>query len=228
MFRALGTAGTGGGALILAQTFTGTVPSRTGIVYYVTDAEALLTPLTFSKTGGSANLTINTATGAVSATAAIAVGAVQTIIGGILAAAADGSYTPFVATLTGAVTVPEAPTITGLTVLGDQISVAYTDGYNGGSAVTDHQLWRATSSGAEVLIGTIGTTSPYANTSLTRGATYFYMLKSVNTVGAGASSVEATATISLTSREWVGPAGIISETGTRQWVGGSMLIQETL
>ncbi|TXN43595.1 GDSL-type esterase/lipase family protein [Methylobacterium sp. WL7] len=90
-------------------------------------------------------------------------------------------------------TAPAAPTIT-LTPGTAQISVAWTDGAANGAAITSHKLYRGTASGSRALVGTIGTTSPYTDTGLTNGTTYFYSLSAVNSAGEGAQSTEVSTT----------------------------------
>lgn len=97
-----------------ARVLAFTVPLQTGAVCTV-PSFGLLAPVTFAKTGGNANLSINAATGAISATAALTAGASQILTGKVTGA--DGCVIPFVATLTGAVAalapVIARPAVTG-------------------------------------------------------------------------------------------------------------------
>lgn len=93
----------------------------------------------------------------------------------------------------GAVVAPAAPTMT-LTAGNGQVSIAWTDGATGGSAITSHKLYRGTVSGSLSLVGTITTASPYVDAGLTNGTAYFYQLTAVNGAGESVRSAEATTT----------------------------------
>jgi len=86
------------GSYVRAQIMTITVPLTAGLVTTVSDF-SLLAPVAFAKTGGNANLSINTATGGISATVALTAGEVQTISGTITGA--DAVVLPFTVTMTG-------------------------------------------------------------------------------------------------------------------------------
>lgn len=103
------------------------------------------------------------------------------IIGGLLIIAPIGA------------TVPAAPTIT-LGAGSGQVTITWTDGSNGGATITSHKLYRGTVSGSRTLIGTISTASPYVDTGLTNGTTYYYSLSAVNSVGEGLQSAQVSAT----------------------------------
>src|SRR5207244_10993979 len=51
-----------------------------------------------------------------------------------------------------------------------------------------------TASGAESLLTTIGNVSSYTDTTVTNGATYFYVVRAVNGIGEGVPSNEVSAT----------------------------------
>jgi hypothetical protein len=91
------------------------------------------------------------------------------------------------------VTLPAAPTI-ALTAGNGQVSIAWTDGATGGSAITGHKLYRGTGAGGESLVGTITSASPYVDMGLANGAAYYYKLSAVNAAGEGALSAEQSAT----------------------------------
>ncbi|MGU3286441.1 beta strand repeat-containing protein [Methylobacterium mesophilicum] len=119
----------------------------------------------------------------------------STLVGGdIYTIAGVATGAPVTVTVPSApATAPAAPTIT-LTPGAAQVSVAWTDGATNGAAITSHKLYRGTASGSRALVGTIGTTSPYTDTGLTNGTTYFYSLSAVNSVGEGAQSAEVSTT----------------------------------
>ncbi len=93
-------------------------------------------------------------------------------------------------------TVPAYPNLT-VTPGNGQNTIAWTDGSTGGSPITGHKLYRSTSPGAEALLGTITTASPYVDTGLTNGTAYYYRLSATNAVGEGAQSAEVSATPAL-------------------------------
>lgn len=112
-------------AALRAKVITQPIPLVTGTVLTVS-TYGLLGPVVFTKSGGSANLTINSSTGAISAAAALTAGQQQSLTGTVTGA--DGVVLPFTANLTGAVL------LNALTL-------------SGGSATTGN-LWTATISGA--------------------------------------------------------------------------------
>jgi hypothetical protein len=185
--------GNGGGRAPRAASLTTTVPAQPGALLTV-GKRGLLAPVSYARIAGSSNLTIDSASGSVSATAALGAGATQSLSGTIKAA--DGCVIPFALSLTGAAaapTVPASPTVT-LTAGDGQVSVAWSDGADGGSAITGHKLYRGTSASGETLVGTIAGASPYVDAGLTDGTTYFYKLSAVNALGEGAQSAEQSAT----------------------------------
>lgn len=90
-------------------------------------------------------------------------------------------------------TTPAAPSLS-LTPGDGQISIAWTDGSTGGSAITSHNLYRGTTSGSLTLLGLIMSSSPYVDSTVTNGTTYYYKIAAVNDVGEGALSTEQSAT----------------------------------
>jgi len=62
---------------------------------------------------------------------------------------------------------------------------------NGGSAVTSYNVYRATTAGAETLLGSAGNATTFSDTGLTNGTTYYYQVSAVNAVGEGSRSAEA-------------------------------------
>jgi hypothetical protein len=94
----------------------------------------------------------------------------------------------------GGATVPAAPTLGALTAGSGQITIPWTDGADGGASITSHKLYRGTSAGSLSLVGTIMSGSPYTDTGLTNGTTYYYAISAVNAVGEGAQSNVQSAT----------------------------------
>src|SRR4051812_11045842 len=91
----------GGGGVSRAQTINVNVPLTTGLLTTVS-TYGLLATVAWAKTSGNANLTINTSTGGISATAALTAGATQSLVGTVTGS--DGVVLPFTANLTGQIT----------------------------------------------------------------------------------------------------------------------------
>jgi hypothetical protein len=82
-------------------------------------------------------------------------------------------------------TVPSAPTITLIAAGNTQLTVAFTAGSDGGSAITDYEY--STDNG--ITFTSVGTTSlSIVITGLINGTTYQVVIRAVNSVGTGASS----------------------------------------
>ena len=93
----------------------------------------------------------------------------------------------------GSPTVPGAPTLAASG--GDAVvHLAWSAPSDGGSSITNYNVYRATSSGAEVLLTTLGKITSFDDTSVTNGTTYYYEVSALNSVGEGAQSNEASAT----------------------------------
>lgn len=93
-------------------------------------------------------------------------------------------------------TVPAAPTL-ALTPSDGQVSIAWTDGATGGSAITARRLYRSTTSGFTPGPGNLIATSPtfpYADTGLTNGTAYYYKGIAANVIGDSAASTQQSAT----------------------------------
>lgn len=173
-----------GGGSARAKTFTASVPLTTGLLTTVSSF-GLLAPVTFAKTGGNANLTL-ASNGQISAAAALTSGATQSLTG--TATGSDGVVFPFTANLTGAVSVPAAPTVT-LAAGNGQISIAWVDGSNGGAAITAHTIYV---NGAAML--PISSASPYVLTGLANGVAVNIEVSAINSAGEGAKSAVQSAT----------------------------------
>ena len=93
------------------------------------------------------------------------------------------------------ITVPGTPIGLGATLGNGQVDLAWTaPSSNGGSAITGYDVYRSTSSGTEVLVQSLISTTSFTDTGLTNGTTYFYMVSAVNGAGEGGLSGEASAT----------------------------------
>jgi hypothetical protein len=65
---------------------------------------------------------------------------------------------------------------------------------DGGSPVTNYEVWRGETSGAEVLLTTVGNVASFTDTTVTNGTPYYYQVAAVNSVGPGPRSNEQSAT----------------------------------
>jgi hypothetical protein len=81
------------------------------------------------------------------------------------------------------ITTPGAPTITSITPGNQQLSVAFSPPFNGGSSIFGYEY--SVNSGSFV---TVGTSSPITITGLTNGTDYSIVLRAINSVGEGATS----------------------------------------
>jgi cytochrome c biogenesis protein CcdA/fibronectin type 3 domain-containing protein len=64
---------------------------------------------------------------------------------------------------------------------------------NGGSPITNYQVWRGASSGTETFLTNVYPNLWFKDTGLTNGQTYYYLIKAENAVGLGPSSNEVSA-----------------------------------
>src|SRR4051794_29169637 len=95
-----------------------------------------------------------------------------------------------------ALTVPGAPTITAATGGDRQVSLTWSaPGSNGGSAITGYRIYRSSVSGGEVLLVSVGVWGSYVDSGLVNGATYYYQVSAVNSVGESGRSVERSAVV---------------------------------
>jgi hypothetical protein len=112
-------------------------------------------------------------------------------------------------------TVPDAPTITLVTAGNTQLTVTFTEGSDGGSAITDYEY--STDNGS-TFTSASSTSSPIIITGLLNGTTYQVVIRAVNAVGMGALSnaVAGVPTYTVTSfttvgsTAWTAPAGVTS------------------
>lgn len=90
-------------------------------------------------------------------------------------------------------TAPAAPTITGITPGDQHLSVAFTAGSDGGSAITNYKY--STDGGTSfTALSPAATTSPILITGLTNGTTYNVQLRAVNAIGDGTATASTQGT----------------------------------
>ncbi len=99
------------------------------------------------------------------------------------------------ATPTAPLTAPSAPTLNGATAGNGSVTLAWSaPTSNGGSAITGYKVYRATSSGGETLLTTLGNVTSWTDTGASNGTTYYYKVTALNAVGEGIASNEKSAT----------------------------------
>jgi len=74
------------------------------------------------------------------------------------------------------------------------VSLSWSAGATGGSAITGYKVYRGTSSGGETLLTTLGNVTSWTDNGVTDGTTYYYKVTAVNSVGESARSNELSAT----------------------------------
>src|SRR5205807_452840 len=90
------------------------------------------------------------------------------------------------------IAVPSAPQNLQATAAGiGNVTLAWQAPSNGGSPITNYKIYRSSSSGTEGLYTTIGNVTSYTNTGLANGATYYYKVSAVNSIGTSSLSNEA-------------------------------------
>jgi large repetitive protein len=88
-------------------------------------------------------------------------------------------------------TVPSAPVLGMVTRLDSSLSIAFTSGFNGGSAITSYQ---SSIDGGSSWQNVSGLTSPLVLTELINGTTYSVSLRAVNIAGTGLAAVSVQGT----------------------------------
>jgi hypothetical protein len=100
----------------------------------------------------------------------------------------EGSATPH------APTAPAAPTLTAATPGNSTVHLTWTAPSNGGSPITNYDVYRGTSSGGETLLATLGNVTSFDDNTAANGTTYYYEVSAKNAVGEGPVSNERSAT----------------------------------
>jgi len=92
-------------------------------------------------------------------------------------------------------TVPSSPQNLQTTSGNAQVKLTWTaPASNGGQAIIAYRIYRGNASGGETLLLEVGNVLTYADSGVTNGQTYYYVLTARNGVGEGANSTEVTAT----------------------------------
>ena len=86
---------------------------------------------------------------------------------------------------------------------------------NGGSAITNYEVWRGAASGTETFLADAGTKLWYNNTGLTNGQGYYYFIKAENVRGLGSNSSEASVTSIETAIVPSAPRNLVATAGNR-------------
>jgi hypothetical protein len=90
-------------------------------------------------------------------------------------------------------TTPDAPTSLSVTSGNQQLSVSFSEGPNGGAAISNYQ-YSINNGGSYTTVSPAQTTSPIVITGLVNGTSYSVKLRAVNAIGAGAASSTVTGT----------------------------------
>jgi predicted phage tail protein len=99
------------------------------------------------------------------------------------------------ATPSAPATVPGAPTLNSATSGNGSVTLGWSaPGSNGGAAVSGYDVYRGGSSGSETLVATLGNVTSWTDSGVVNGATYYYKLSALNSVGEGSKSNEMNAT----------------------------------
>jgi large repetitive protein len=181
-------------------TFTDPNDNGSAITNYEYSTDGGSTFQAFSPVQASSPVTISGLTNGV--TYSIELQAVNSI--GTGSPSADVSATPS--------TTPNAPTSLVATKGNQQISVAFTAGSNGGSAITNYEY--STDNGSSFqAFSPAQTSSPVVITGLTNGTAYSVQLKTVNANGASSASSTVTSTPSTTPEV---PTSLVATHGDQQ------------
>jgi MBG domain-containing protein len=118
---------------------------------------------------------------------------------------------------TPTVALPGSPSSLAATGTNGAVSLTW----SAGSGAASYNVKRSTSSGTEVTVANVGTTS-YFDTSVINGTQYFYVVSSTNAAGESADSSEVSATPNVPPSA---PTGLAATAGTNQvalsWTGSA-------
>ncbi|MFL6034592.1 MAG: fibronectin type III domain-containing protein, partial [Gaiellaceae bacterium] len=118
------------------------------------------------------------------------------------------------ATPAASATIPGAPTLASATGGSGSIALAWSaPASNGGSAITGYKVWRATTSGGEALLTSLGNVTGWTDAGVTNGTTYYYKVTAINGIGQSVFSNEKFATPGGTGASAPGAPALISAGG---------------
>jgi len=107
----------------------------------------------------------------------------------------EGSQSNEATANVGGTNVPGAPQNLATSVAGTTVTLTWqAPSSDGGSAITNYEIYRGTTSGGETFLMEVGTVLTYPDTGLATG-TYYYKVSAKNGIGEGAKSNEATANV---------------------------------
>ncbi len=94
------------------------------------------------------------------------------------------------------VALPSAPVDLQAFTVGDGINLTWSAPvYDGGADITNYNIYRGTSSGAEVLYITLGNVTSFYDLDVDAGTMYWYYVRAMNDAGEGAASGEVSAVV---------------------------------
>ena len=141
----------------------------------------------------------------------------------VRAVTAFGSGTASGTVAASTFSVPAAPTITSISAGDKQLSVNFTAGSDGGSAITNYQYstdggsnWRNRATGTTASPLVITTISGPANTELVNGQSYNVRIRAVNAVGNGAETATTSATPVAAATVPEAPTSLVVTPGDQQ------------
>ncbi|TLZ66884.1 MAG: hypothetical protein E6K12_05390 [Methanobacteriota archaeon] len=109
---------------------------------------------------------------------------------------------------------PDAPIALGATAGDGVIALVWSPpGSDGGSPITNYNIYRSTSPGSESFLAQVGVVFAYSDSGLTNGQAYYYQVTAVNAVGEGARSNEASATPIASPTTPDAPLGLVATAG---------------
>jgi fibronectin type 3 domain-containing protein len=95
---------------------------------------------------------------------------------------------------TAPATAPQAPALTAAVAGDGSVALTWNPPRSTGGSPSGYRVYRGTSSGAETLLATLGTTTSFVDQTAANGTAYVYEVAGVNSLGEGARSNELAAT----------------------------------